>query len=197
MGENKSKRSLSRRRKAVVLSRDGYRCQYCGVGVQDGAILEVDHRIPIAKGGCNRVSNLITACRDCNRSKRDKLLELPTPGETHRSIINADGTVTTVLPKGRSADDLARSMCGQPEPCLSCGEPAMHRVVWESPHLRARPNKKRSFIYPICDACGDLLFSKQDAEIGGKIDDILVRLAGAAEHKTMVASTEIGGCVGE
>lgn len=37
-------------------------------------ILEVDHIIPVAKGGDNEPLNLVTSCRDCNRGKGKKEL---------------------------------------------------------------------------------------------------------------------------
>ena len=55
-----------------VFRRDNYTCQYCG---QIGHSLEIDHIIPISKGGSNQPDNLITACRRCNRQKRDKTAE--------------------------------------------------------------------------------------------------------------------------
>lgn len=57
--------SLRRR----VFERDGMVCQYCGtVGVR----LECDHIHPVSRGGGNDIGNLTTACRGCNRSKKDK-----------------------------------------------------------------------------------------------------------------------------
>lgn len=56
----------------VVFDRDNYTCQYCG---KRGCMLEVDHVIPFSKGGSYELSNLVTACRKCNRQKRDKSLE--------------------------------------------------------------------------------------------------------------------------
>ena len=54
-----------------IFRRDGYSCRYCGaVGVR----LECDHVVPVARGGWHDDANLATACFDCNRSKRDKLL---------------------------------------------------------------------------------------------------------------------------
>ena len=41
-------------------------CVYCGV---KNVPLQVEHVIPKAKGGSNRVSNLTLACNDCNKSK--------------------------------------------------------------------------------------------------------------------------------
>ena len=53
-----------------VLKRDGFKCVRCGRSPEeDGVKLEVDHIIPIAKGGKTEESNLQTLCRDCNRGK--------------------------------------------------------------------------------------------------------------------------------
>lgn len=55
-----------------VFRRDGFRCRYCGVSVDDGAILHADHVIPESKGGPTTIDNLVTACIDCNLGKSDK-----------------------------------------------------------------------------------------------------------------------------
>ena len=55
-----------------VLKRNNFRCQICGRSAQDGVTLEVDHIIPISKGGKTEYSNLRTLCKDCNRGKSDK-----------------------------------------------------------------------------------------------------------------------------
>jgi hypothetical protein len=55
----------------IVLLRDDCICAYCGSGDD----LQVDHRIPISKGGSNRLDNLVTACSPCNQSKGPKSLE--------------------------------------------------------------------------------------------------------------------------
>ena len=53
-----------------VFKRDGYRCQICGRSAkEDGVALEVDHIVPVSKGGKTELSNLQTLCRDCNRGK--------------------------------------------------------------------------------------------------------------------------------
>ncbi|MES5423718.1 HNH endonuclease [Lacticaseibacillus paracasei] len=52
-----------------VFERDAYTCVYCG---RIGGKLEIDHIIPISHGGTNEMANLATACRRCNRQKRDK-----------------------------------------------------------------------------------------------------------------------------
>lgn len=51
-----------------VFKRDKNRCQYCGRS-PPAVELEVDHRVPISKGGTDEMSNLRTSCFDCNRGK--------------------------------------------------------------------------------------------------------------------------------
>lgn len=61
---------LSARTRWRVLDRDAHRCRACGrSGADFGVRLEVDHVIPISKGGSNEIGNLRTLCRRCNRGK--------------------------------------------------------------------------------------------------------------------------------
>lgn len=55
----------------VVFERDNFTCQYCG---ETSGPLECDHRVPLSRNGTSELENLVTACRRCNRSKKDKLL---------------------------------------------------------------------------------------------------------------------------
>jgi 5-methylcytosine-specific restriction enzyme A len=57
-----------RRRRDVVFKRDGYRCVRCGAGNE----LTLDHIIPRASGGSNKITNLQTLCWDCNQQKADR-----------------------------------------------------------------------------------------------------------------------------
>ena len=57
----------------AVFERDGYTCQYCGCS-GDEVNLEIDHVIPVSRGGVSDIRNLVTACEACNRSKSDKLI---------------------------------------------------------------------------------------------------------------------------
>lgn len=56
-----------------VMRRDDFRCRLCGRSARDGVELEVDHIVPISKGGSSIESNLQTLCRDCNRGKSAKM----------------------------------------------------------------------------------------------------------------------------
>lgn len=51
-----------------VFKRDKFKCQYCGRASPD-VLLRVDHIEPVAKGGTNEITNLITSCHDCNSGK--------------------------------------------------------------------------------------------------------------------------------
>lgn len=61
------------RRVAALLERDGARCSYCD---QTPINYHVDHFIPRAKGGHDRMNNLVLACPDCNLAKKDKMPEV-------------------------------------------------------------------------------------------------------------------------
>ena len=67
------RKNLSKSVRFEVFKRDSFTCQYCGKSAPD-VVLEVDHIIPVSKGGDNDISNLITACFDCNRGKSDRKL---------------------------------------------------------------------------------------------------------------------------
>ncbi len=63
---------LSNKMRFSIYSRDGYRCRKCGVSNRY-AQLEIDHIIPIAKGGKTTYDNLQTLCHKCNVEKGDRL----------------------------------------------------------------------------------------------------------------------------
>lgn len=48
----------------------GGRCYYCDVDLPGG--YQVDHKIPLARGGSNWPANICVSCENCNYSKRDK-----------------------------------------------------------------------------------------------------------------------------
>lgn len=54
-----------------LLNRHNYKCFYCG---QDDKPLQLDHVIPIAKGGRTSIGNLIPSCSHCNQSKNDSYI---------------------------------------------------------------------------------------------------------------------------
>lgn len=59
-----------------ILQRDGFRCCLCGASTANRQVeLEIDHIIPISRGGTNDPHNLQTLCRPCNLGKSNHLLE--------------------------------------------------------------------------------------------------------------------------
>lgn len=49
-----------------LLVRYRYKCAYCGIG---HASLQVEHVIPLSRGGLHRIGNIVPACAACNYSK--------------------------------------------------------------------------------------------------------------------------------
>lgn len=77
IGEAKPKdsnsRTISKSLRFAVLRRDDFSCTYCGCRPPE-VILHVDHETPWSKGGFTEMSNLRTACADCNLGKGATLI---------------------------------------------------------------------------------------------------------------------------
>jgi 5-methylcytosine-specific restriction enzyme A len=73
LSQQKRSRSISLSVRVDVLTRDGYKCVFCGRNSQQ-VDLEIDHIIPYSKGGNNFIDNLQTLCFDCNRGKSARIL---------------------------------------------------------------------------------------------------------------------------
>lgn len=67
------RKGISKKLRFEIFKRDSFCCQYCG-GKPPKIPLEVDHIMPVSKGGNNEEYNLITSCFDCNRGKSNKEL---------------------------------------------------------------------------------------------------------------------------
>lgn len=67
---------MTRNLREFIKIRDNYTCCTCGnsTHVEPNLLLEIDHIIPIAKGGYTEKDNLQTLCWKCNRSKGDKII---------------------------------------------------------------------------------------------------------------------------
>lgn len=63
---------VSNKMRFSIYKRDGYRCRYCG-RTDTFTDLEIDHIVPIAKGGKSTYSNLQTLCKSCNMKKGSNL----------------------------------------------------------------------------------------------------------------------------
>jgi hypothetical protein len=58
-----------------IKTRDNHTCRYCSVSLaaEPHLLLEVDHVIPVSKGGLSTADNLQTLCWRCNRTKSNKV----------------------------------------------------------------------------------------------------------------------------
>lgn len=59
----------------AIKERDGFACKSCGISTSEEPhlLLEIDHIIPVSKGGMTTEDNLQTLCWKCNRSKGAKV----------------------------------------------------------------------------------------------------------------------------
>ena len=66
---------MTRALREHIKERDNYTCRRCGasLAVEPHLLLEIDHIVPLSKGGMTTESNLQTLCWRCNRSKGDKV----------------------------------------------------------------------------------------------------------------------------
>ena len=72
LGEYQQKdqrRLMTKELRDEIAERDHYTCQICGKYMPDGVGLQIDHIIPIAKGGKSVPSNLQVLCSKCNGRK--------------------------------------------------------------------------------------------------------------------------------
>ena len=85
-GEKAWRTSVPHGTRMRILARDGRRCRVCGMTADDGVTLEVDHILPVAKGGGNEDENLWVLCRPCNSGKSNLLLPNITP--TNEGVVS-------------------------------------------------------------------------------------------------------------
>jgi len=71
---NEPRARLPNRIRFSIMKRDRYRCRLCGRKASGRVVLEVDHRVPVSRGGSNKETNLWTLCSICNSGKSDSYL---------------------------------------------------------------------------------------------------------------------------
>lgn len=69
------KRNIPLKLRLQVLSRDNFKCVYCGKSpaTNVGTVLHIDHVDPFSKGGKTHLDNLQTLCEECNLGKGNAL----------------------------------------------------------------------------------------------------------------------------
>jgi len=73
-------RSIPLSLRLAVLSRDNFRCVFCGrsPATDFGTKLHIDHVVPFSNGGKSVLENLQTLCEDCNLGKSNKNVQIRT-----------------------------------------------------------------------------------------------------------------------
>ena len=68
---------MTKKLREYIKNRDNYTCCNCGNSTHNepNLLLEIDHIIPVAKGGRTVEDNLQTLCWKCNRAKSDKIID--------------------------------------------------------------------------------------------------------------------------
>jgi len=69
--KKEKRKPLAKSIRIEILRRDDNRCQECGRTASQTP-LEIHHITPVAKGGTDSMSNLITLCKACNLSISDR-----------------------------------------------------------------------------------------------------------------------------
>lgn len=67
------RKTVSKGTRFEIFKRDHFTCQYCGAQPPK-VVLVIDHIVPVASGGDNDASNLISSCEACNSGKSAKAL---------------------------------------------------------------------------------------------------------------------------
>lgn len=77
-------------RKNVLFNRDNWQCQYCG-GRPNRRSMEVEHVLPVSRGGKTTWLNCVAACHSCNKRKDNK-----TPEEAGMPLLKKPAVPTTL-----------------------------------------------------------------------------------------------------
>lgn len=86
----KERRTIDTVMRDRIKFRDRGACRYCQ---RSDCPVEIDHVVPIALGGSNRIGNLVVACDLCNRRKGANVWR-PKPLDVHRAIVAQQSLVS-------------------------------------------------------------------------------------------------------
>jgi hypothetical protein len=125
------RRPLSLKDRFAVLVAGGFRCTYCGKRPA-ASELEVDHVVPVAKGGTNDPRNLVVSCSDCNLGKSSVRLDADaawrpvrgeSPGRCSGDVHDAPWSEYPIGPPDESIRELAMV-------CTACGHIVAVKTLW-------------------------------------------------------------------
>lgn len=72
-GQKEQRALMTPALKKQIKERDNYTCQICGKYMPDEVGLQIDHIVPVSRGGKSVPSNLRVLCDKCNRKKGAKV----------------------------------------------------------------------------------------------------------------------------
>jgi hypothetical protein len=94
--------AVSKRLRYEILRRDNHACRYCGAHAPD-VELAVDHVVPIALGGTDEPTNLVTACRPCNAGKSASAPDAPIVDDVAADALRWARAMTVAADNQRAA----------------------------------------------------------------------------------------------
>lgn len=132
--------SVTRRRDSIprglrreVYARDNNTCVYCGFvkgtrtpyGAYLGAVISLDHVLPVTRGGATTLDNLVTSCTVCNNKKNNRTPEEAGMIIRRRVTTQRDESVTEALPEKRREEKITEDTPSEccPEPAEPASEP--------------------------------------------------------------------------
>lgn len=89
-----ARKAMSKKLRFSIFERDNFTCQYCGKTPPD-VMLNVDHIVPVSKGGTDDPENLRTSCFECNSGKGAKRIRVGV--NTKDGMRRAQEALETVL----------------------------------------------------------------------------------------------------
>ena len=76
--KKEQRKLMTKQLRDQIAERDHYTCRICGKRMPDGVGLQIDHIVPVSKGGKSVPSNLQVLCSKCNGAKRAHIVKPPT-----------------------------------------------------------------------------------------------------------------------
>lgn len=119
---------VSKRLRYEVLRRDNHTCRYCGATAPD-VPLRIDHVTPVALGGSDDPTNLVTSCEPCNSGKTSSAPDAPL----------VDGIAQDALRWSAAMKQAADNLRQQEKP--KADYRAAFKTTWDSWTYESRGNK--------------------------------------------------------
>lgn len=155
-----------------VLQRDDFTCTYCGRR-PPGVVLEVDHLTPKSRGGPDKAWNLVTACRECNRGKRDVLLSAVHRARLRRDIRQPEREWVPSEPEFHV--------------CRGCG----NRIYYESDSFCTCRSREPEYL---CE-CGEVLDDEADEQCASCYYNYYVYCVNCATEEQVPGYSYCAGCL--